>query len=371
MRPLWGKFVLGLLAGVIYGVASGAGLPGMTKTVLPIIFQDEEGMKEVPGWFRDGIEGMFGDDAGRLLVVCCFVIPIIFLVRSIGGYFSRYFISEIGLRTIEEFRKEIFDRLLRLPMGFYGKQSSGDLLSRMIVDTSVVQSGVTRAAGDLVMQPVLMVSAVSFLIWQAMSSEGAFFALIGGLTIPLLVLPIRALGKRLKKRSALVQETAGELSGLASEVIANPLEIRAYSQQSRMGGLFGGLVGNWRRLELKMVRYRALLSPTVEVVAAVGFAFSLYLGVQKGLTMEEFVGLAMALFMAYEPVKRLGTLYGVLEQSKAAMERTQLILGAVDGLPEPERAILPAETRGEGGLSRQQATAVHLAHMYTYMHAHT
>ena len=200
----------------------------------------------------------------------------------------------------------------------------------MISDTGALQSAVVKTGGDVIKQPITLVSVVGFLIYKAIENEGVFFALIGGISIPLLVLPIRTLGKRLKRRGAALQAKAGEMTGMASEVIQNPLEVRAYNLQERFGKLFGFLVGDLRRLELKLVRYRQLMSPLVEVVATIGFSLSLYLGAQKGMGLEDFLGMATALFLAYEPVKKLGNLYGALEQAKASMARVVLILEAED-----------------------------------------
>lgn len=347
LRPLIGKFVLGLVAAVVFGIATGAGLPLLSRTALPVIFQDEEGLKDVPVLFLSAIEWLFGGDQNRLILASCIFIPFVFLVRGVGGYLSSYWMSEVGTRGIESFRKEIFGRLLSHPMDFFGKRASGDLLSRVIADTGTLQSTVTQTAGDIVKQPIVLVTAVTTLIVAAIQKEGVFFALVGGITIPILVFPIRALGKKLKNRGAELQAKVGEMTGMASEVIQNPLEVRAYNLQDRFARIFGRLAGDWCRLQLKLVRYSKILSPLVEVVAAVGFAFSLYLGAKKGMALEDFMFVATALFLSYDPVKRLGALYGILEQAKASMARINLILDAEDTLPEPAEAKLPEATKGE------------------------
>ncbi|MBK1833669.1 ABC transporter ATP-binding protein [Roseibacillus ishigakijimensis] len=347
LKPLIPKFLLGLAAGVLYGVATGAGLPLLSDTALPLIFQNEEKMAEVPQWFLSFNEFVFGGDLNRLLVASCFFIPFVFLLRAVGGYFSGYFMNEVGIRAIENFRCEVFERLLKLPLRFYGEHASGDLLSRVLGDTRAMQTAVTKSAGDTIKQPMVLVFAFSYLVSKAIEEEGVFFALVGGITVPLLVFPIRILGKRLKKRSLAMQEKTGVISGITSEVIQNPLEVRAYNLESQLGGTFGKLSAQRRNLELRLVRYRSLLSPIVEVVAAIGFAFSLYLGAQKGMGLEDFLGMATALFMTYEPIKKLGQLHGVLEQAKASMNRVRLILDSEDELPDPVHPQALEKLRGE------------------------
>lgn len=346
LREQRGKFFLGMLAAILYGVASGAGLPLMLKTAIPVIFQDKEGMEEVPALFLRFVDFAFGDDRWSLLVASCLFIPFVFILRGIGGYLSAYWMNELGTRAIESFRKKVFARLLSLPMGFFGKRASGDLLSRVITDSGFLQTSVTKVAGDIVTQPIQLVSAITVLVYASLQKEGIFFALIGGLSIPLLVFPIRALGKRLKRRGAELQDKVGELTGMTSEVIQNPLEVRAYNLQNHFGVIFANLVADWRRLAMKVVRYTRFLSPLIEVVAACGFALSLYLGAQKGMTLNDFLLLGGALYVSYDPIKKLGNLYGAIEQAKAAMARVQLILDAEDDLPNPEESLAPQERKG-------------------------
>ncbi|MDP0491484.1 MAG: ABC transporter ATP-binding protein [Verrucomicrobiota bacterium JB023] len=346
LKPQLPKFLVGLAAGALYGVASGAGIPALTKTALPIIFNDEEGMKDVPAAFTNFVEAVFGSDQDAFLIGCCLFIPFIMLLRAVGGFISATAMSEVGLRSIEGFRGQIFGKLLELPMGFFGRHTTGDLLSRIFSDAGILQTTVTNIAGDLVRQPILLISAVSLLIWQALFNEGVLYALIGGLSVPLLVFPIRAIGKRLRKRSAQTQAKAGEVNGLAAEVIQNPLEVRAYNLQENFNAKFRKLIGEWLRLSLKMVRYNQFLSPTVEIVAAVGFAVSLYLGARHGMSFDDFMLTGFALYMAYEPVKKLGALHGKIEKAKAAMERMETIIGSEETLAEPAACKAPAETVG-------------------------
>lgn len=347
LKPLRGKFILALLAALLFGIASGAGLPMLAQTALPLIFQDEERMASVSPTFVKVVQALLGDEPNRLLIASCLFVPFIFILRGLGGFLSAYWMNEVGIRSIEGFRKEVFGKLMQLPMSFYGRQASGDLLARVIGDTTAMQGAVVKSGGSLIKQPIVLLAAMGYLISEALTKDGVFFALIGGISIPLLVFPIRILGKRLKRRSAQLQGKAGDMSGMVSEVIQNPLEVRAYNLQEKMEDIFGRLSGDWRKVELKMVRYRQFLGPLVEVIAAIGFAIALYLGARRDMGLEDFLGVATALFVAYEPVKKLGALHGSIEQAKAAMARVLVILGAEDDLSDAQEPKQPAECKGE------------------------
>jgi subfamily B ATP-binding cassette protein MsbA len=160
-------------------------------------------------------------------------------------------------------------------------------------------------------------------------------AMIGLFSIPLCVIPISRAGKKIAQRSKAVQKQMGETSSTISETLQSPLEVRVYQLESRQQNTYASQVKNVLRLMLKVVKYKALISPAIEVVASVGFAFALYLGVQRGMTLDEFIAVGMALFMAYEPVKKLGAVNALLRQGGAASERLEMILEAEETVAEP------------------------------------
>ena len=84
------------------------------------------------------------------------------------------------------------------------------------------------------------------------------------------------------------------------------------------------------QLSLKVVKYRQAISPSIEVVAASGFAAALFFGVRNGMTLEGFMTLGMALYMSYEPIKKLGSIHSLFRQGDAAIERMEFILHEPD-----------------------------------------
>ncbi|QTN34384.1 ATP-binding cassette domain-containing protein [Akkermansiaceae bacterium] len=86
---------------------------------------------------------------------------------------------------------------------------------------------------------------------------------------------------------------------------------------------------------MKVVKYRQLISPSIEVVAAAGFAAALYFGVRAGMTLEGFLALGMALYMSYEPIKKLGNIHSLFQQGKASVDRIEHILHCDDAIANP------------------------------------
>lgn len=347
-KPVKWHFAGSVVAGLVYAAASGAGFPLAADMIFPLIFEgDRQGAVEV-NWFSRAVTGFFGDiERSTLLFLACLWLPFMFLFRAVGGFFSTYWISYCGFRFLESIRDEVFTKLQNLPIAFFQKHQSGDLLARMVGDAELVRSTTSRIAMDLIKQPATLIAAFSYLIYKAVSSEGTFLVLVAILSIPLCVIPLRALGKRLGRKARALQNNAGDLSGQISESLQAAMEIRAYNLQESTILRFRERVKQIIRYSMKVVKYRQLISPSVEIVAVLGLSFAMYVGARNGMSLSDFTAIAMALYMCYEPVKKLGEINSYIKQGEAAIDRLEEISHARDSLLDPEAPRRPEVFTGE------------------------
>lgn len=328
-----GPFALGVIAGLIYAAASGLGLPLMTKVVFPVLFKGES---QETSWYLKWLTARLGEiSRDELLIYTCLWIPAVFLVRGIASFTNSYFINYSGTRVVEAVRIDLFEKLQTLPLAFFKRNKSGDLLARLMNDTQMLRQIIAQASNDLIKQPATLLFALGYVGYMAWKDRSAFIALIALLTVPLCVTVIRIAGKKLTGRARALQRRGGDLSASLSESLQSALEIRAYTLQATQIASFRKRIGEILKLTMKVVKYRQLISPSIEVVAAVGFAAALYFGVKAGMTLEGFLALGMALFMSYEPLKKLGAIHSLFQQGGASVERIEYILHAEDSLPNP------------------------------------
>lgn len=326
-------FLAGVACGVIYALASGAGLPLMTKLVFPVLFRAESSAAKPYEIWVSGLLGGISRD--HLLLITCLWIPFIFLIRALAGYANSYLIQFSGLRVLESIRTDLFVKLQSLPLSFFKKNRSGDLLARLMGDTEVLRQVLANASSDLIKQPATLISALGVLIYLAWKDHSFFIALIALITVPICVTVIRAAGKRLAMRARALQRRGGDLTATLTESLQSPLEIRAYNLESRQISQFTRRIREILNLSLKVVKYRQAISPSIEVVASTGFAAALFFGVRSGMTLEGFMTLGMALYMSYEPIKKLGAIHSLFRQGESAIERMEFILLEPDALPDP------------------------------------
>jgi subfamily B ATP-binding cassette protein MsbA len=329
-----GHFAIGIIAGLFYAVASGAGLPLMTKIVFPVLFNKNTNASDpYILWVNSKLGAVSRDD---LLIYTCLWIPAVFLIRAIAGYANAYFIQYSGMRVVESIRTDLFIKLQSLPLSFFKSNKSGDLLARLISDTQILQNVIAQASSDLIKQPATLLAAMVSVGVLAYQDRSIFIALIAILTIPFCVFLIRIVGKKMTRRAKLLQIQGGGLTAYLTESLQSALEIRAYNLQQLQISRFKKRIADILKLGMKIVRYRQSISPSIEVVAASGFAAALFFGVRSGMTLEAFLALGMALFMSYEPIKKLGNIHILFQQGRASVDRLEYILKSDDAIHNPQ-----------------------------------
>ncbi len=333
LRPARWHIIGGVLAGVVFGLSTGAGLPAVMNYLLPIFFNQQDKINPHVVEFS---RRFFGEDfVSSLMIVACVGLPLVFVVRGIASLLNRYWINQAGFIVLEGIRLEAYDRLLSLPLGFFHRNKAGDLNARLMADTEKIRAVLINISSDLITQPLTLISALAYLVHLSLNNRSAFFALITMISVPLCVVPIRMAARKLVKRSRQLAERGGELSSQSIETLQSPLEIQAYNLQQRQRDRFTASIREIFRLSMKTVKYQAAVTPSIEVISVLGFVAALYLGTKNGMTMETFMSLATALFFSYGPVKRLSSLHALIKTGETALERLEYILDAADTVPEP------------------------------------
>lgn len=333
LRPARWTFLGGILAGAVYGASTGAGIPAVIYKVIPVFFVGED---QSPAWVVSMGRFLFGENYGdKLLVTACVAMPLIFVFRGLGAFASKYLINKAGFVVLENIRNAVFARLQDLPLAFYQRHKAGDLTSRLMVDTEQLKGVVVNVAGEIVKQPVTLFSAVGFLVYLSLTNRSALFMLIAILSVPVCILPIRMAARKLQRYARAQLTRVGDLNAVVTESLQSPVEIKAYNQEQAQNRRFAERVREILRISLKIVKYQSVVSPSIEVVSAIGFSVALFFGVRQGLTYETFTALALALYFAYEPIKKISTLHAQSKIGGAALARLEQVLDATDSVPEP------------------------------------
>ena len=270
------------------------------------------------------------------LILLLSSIPLAFTLRALGGFLNAYYMAYAGMHVLERLRIMVFEKIQHLPLAFFHKNNVGDLMSRVMGDTGQLQTALVKVVNSLVKEPATLVSAIGFLIYLTISESEVAFMLIALATIPACVLPIRAIGTRILKKSRQAQQQAGELNNVLNENLSAVREVRAYNLETREINRFTAAVRKLFQLALKTVKYDKMLSPLIELTTAFALSFSLYVAVQRNISPEVIASILTALYMCYEPIKKLGGVSNTIRKAQASLDRLEYVLHTDDTVPEAD-----------------------------------
>ncbi len=325
-----GTLAAAMFYGLIFGVSTGFGFPTLIKYAFPPIFP-AKGDLPLP-------------NSTILLIVGC--VPLIFLLRAVSGYLNSYYVQLTGLRILEAVRLDYFSKLQLLPLSFLQRKSSGDLISRGTSDTAQLQFTLSLIADDGVKQPIQLLCAIGFLIIQAFITDGAWLVLVCLAVVPFTVLPVHYIGKKIVKRALQVQNQIGDISSHFVENLSAAREVRAFGLEQREIKRFGLATSALVIAQMKTVKYAKALTPAIEILSGAGIAATLLFAYKAGVKWDTFFAIIMALYLCYEPIKKMGYLNTELNRGTASMERLEYVLNEPLTIADPAQPALVTRLRG-------------------------
>jgi len=315
--------------GLLFGATSGLGLPTLVKYVFPPIF--DQGTPRLPL-------------ATVMLIAAC--VPLVFLLRAVSGYLNSYYVQLTGVRVLEAVRLDYFRQLQFLPLSFLQRKASGDLISRGLADTAQLQFTLSLIANDGVKQPMALLGALGFLIWQALSTDGALLVLVCLAVVPLTVLPVHYVGKKIIRRAQQMQTQLGDVSTHFVENLSAAREVRAFGLEQRELARFGRATNGLVTAQMKIVKYAQALTPAIEILSAVGIAATLIFASTHHVKWETFIAIITALYLCYEPIKKIGYLNTEMNRGAASLERLEHVLHEPLTITDPVAPVTVTQLQG-------------------------
>ena len=260
------------------------------------------------------------------------------------SYYTRY----IGHDIIRRFRDKILANLLRQDISFFHKYRTGELISRNTNDVEKIRGVVSSLIPDFIKEIFTIIGLIGVVIYQ--SPTLAFWALI---VLPLAVIPLGKLARKMKKISKKSQEKVSDLTAKLSEIFNNIEVIQANNAQSYESEIFKKENQRYFNITMKSVKIEQLVSPLMEVLGAIGVSTVIIIGglevIEDRMTMGAFFSFLTALFMLYGPIRKLSTIHNKLQVAVAASERIFFLLdhepNVVGGNKEIPKEITSIEFR--------------------------
>jgi subfamily B ATP-binding cassette protein MsbA len=261
----------------------------------------------------------------EMLALMPFLLVGVFMLKGIGGYIQTYYTSYIGQDVVRKLRDTLVSHITYLDMAFFKNMHTGEILSRVTNDISRIQNVVANIIPNLIRESLTIVALTVYVIYQ--SPKLAFYFLI---IMPLAVFPLTKLAKRMRKYSKLSQESTADMTARLGEILSNIEVIKSHSSQPYEQKRFSDENQNVFKFIMKQIRTNALTSPVMEILGSIAIGMVVYIGgkevIDGHITVGTFFAFAAALFMLYDPIKKLSKLYNSAQDAITANTRMHELL---------------------------------------------
>ena len=286
---------------------------------------------------------------------------LLFLVAVALGLFSAarfYLVSWLGERVTADLRTAVYARVLDQSPEFFETTQTGEVLSRLTTDTTLVQAVVGSSLSMGLRNAVMGTGALAMLVY---TNPRIMLQVV--LIIVLVVLPAMAFGRRVRRLSRASQDRVADSSALAAEVLNAITVVQSYTAEQREAGRFQGSTEAAFRTAVHRSRSRAVLVAFVIIATSALLLWALYLGTQAVAAGDISAGhLGQTVFYVIilaGAVAVLGEVYGDLLRAAGATERLMELLAAPSAISSPSD---PAEVPWPAGGSRLSLAAVDFAY---------
>ena len=278
---------------------------------------------------------------------------LVVIVVMAGATFTRfYFVSWIGERVTADLRRAVFDHLLTLPPAFFEATRTGDVISRLINDTTMLETVIGSSASMAIRNLLLLVGG---LVMLAITSAKLTLLVLAG--VPLVVVPIILFGRRVRKLARASQDRVGDVGAYVDEALHEIRTVQAYGHETTIGGDFATRVEAAFAHRRARIRQRAMLVASVIMLVFGAVGIILWIGGHDVVAGRLSAGqLSAFVFYAVIVAGAVGTIsevIGDLQRAAGATERLFELLAVEPAIRAPAHPVpLPAPARGTVAFER-------------------
>ncbi|MEE2711564.1 MAG: ABC transporter ATP-binding protein [Planctomycetota bacterium] len=372
--------VAAVVAMLLAAVAETAPI-ALAKAAVGVVFVEEGAGEEsaLTAWFGDAglwcaeTVGFGGEDrrlaALGLIVAMLLGVGIFSAAATFGSVFFGRYIAGLVVRDL---RCALMDRILTREVSWFSKRRAGDILARFATDVGHTHPGIVAALTSLTLQPLILAFAATaafVLNWR--------LALASTIVLPIIVVPMMALGRKVNRHSGRSMMSLGEASEAVNQTLSGLRVVKAFGAEVHERARYRAVNDTWLKRQVKKVRAKAASRGLMVLMSVVSLAIALAMGGylvitgEWGLDSEQFGAFLVALATMYRPLRHITKGYNDWQDSMGAAARVFEVLDADEGSEQPSGDVEIGPVRrsivfdqvcfsygGEGGEEAQVLTDV-------------
>lgn len=249
----------------------------------------------------------------------------LFALRGTFTFINNYLMSSIGAKIVRTIRDAVYRKLLKLPMSFFCKDSSGNLISKVLNDVDLLNRTVSYTIKDFFVEglTVIVLAGVAFYRrWD--------LALLSFVVLPLMIYAIATIGKKLKDLGMKTRLRIAKVTTLIHETLSGIKIIKAFTMEADMIKRYKNALQEHYRNIMREVRTEEFANLMTETIAGVGVALIIFYGgylvVSDKISSGDFFSFATAVILMYTPLRRLSRANASFQKGRNVIERLREII---------------------------------------------
>ncbi len=266
------------------------------------------------------MDRVLGGKETNLIVPFGFTILAVFTIRGLSSYMHSIIMNKVGQRIVGDIQKDLFSHFMSLDLAFFHANPSGQLISRVVNDVSIMRMAVsetTAAFGKSLLTLFFLIIVMIVQDWKL-----AICALV---IFPFATLFVANIGRKIRKVSKSIQGETAILSDRLSQIFQGIRQVKAYGAETYEGAKAGGAIDKVRNLMVKSIRIGNLATPVNEIlIGSVICSLVIYGGYRIAdgtMSLGQLVAFLTAFTLAYEPMKKLARLNNSIQMGIGAADR--------------------------------------------------
>lgn len=279
----------------------------------------------------------------QVLLITCIIFITMFFLRNIFSYFSEYYLTYSRTGVSRDYRVQLHDKILDLPVSFFSNSRKGDVFARITSDVGEVEGNILNSLIDIIRSPIVIIITMGYLLYS--NFQLTIFTLI---VFPIMGTLISIIGKSLKKDTGEAQNELGKMYSFVDETLVGLKIIKIFDASPQIKKRFDAVLDNIRRLSLKLFKKKALASPVSELLGAITIGLIVYYGGRlaikgEGMSGGEFITYIALFYTILDPLKKLSNAISNFQKGEVSAKRIFEILDADYHIKEVKNA---AEVKG-------------------------
>ena len=263
-----------------------------------------------------------------VLAISCVIFIIAFLFRNIFSFLSETCLVDLRSGVTRDLRVDIHNKIIDLPVAYFTEKRKGDMINRISSDVNEVESNILNSIVEIVRSPIMIIVFVVVLF--TVSYQLTIFAI---LVFPIMGTIISLIGKSLKKAAAHAQDELSNIITYVDETLSSLKIIKIFNAEDQVKGRFDESINRYRKYLQKVMKKRALASPTSEFLGAVTIGLIVFFGGKlslegNGLTGSQFIFYIATFYTLLDPIKRFSKALSDVQKGEVSAQRIFEVLDA-------------------------------------------